>query len=74
MKMVLPTAAQIAAGNAVAEELIDASLRFYMCGLGGCKDFKLKDFNHQELVKAHVLDKKIDSVTAIWIAMQEAGQ
>ena len=71
--MTLPTAQQIAAGKAVAKELTDASLRFYMCGAGGCKDFKLSDFKYQELVKAHVMDKTIDSVTAIWIAMQEAA-
>lgn len=72
--MQMPTEKQIKAGNDVAGELVVAACRkaFGGDGLGGCKEFNLDDFEFKELVYLYV-NEEIDSVTAIYLAMQQAG-
>jgi len=69
--MILPSAKQVKAGNEVATEMFDASIQRGMKGLGGCKKFKASNFKYKAIVHAYVKEE-IDSVTGIWIAMQEA--
>ena len=60
----------VQAGQDIAEYLIDASCRYSMAGLGGCKEFKIDDFptKYHDLIMAYI-EKEILSVTAIFIAM-----
>ena len=69
--MILPSAKQVKAGNEVATEMFDASIQKSMYGMGGCKKFKISNFKYKAIVRAY-LNEEIDSVTGIWIAMQEA--
>lgn len=68
-----PTEAMIKAGNDVASELMDANMQKCLGGIGGCKKFKLSNFKYKKIVKAH-LAGEIDSVTGIWMAMEEVRE
>jgi hypothetical protein len=59
------------AGNEIAEHLVDANIRKNMGGLGGCPEFDINDFPsaYHDLIEAY-LAQEIDSVTAIYIAME----
>ena len=67
------TEKMIKAGNDIAGHLGNASIRKNMSGFGGCKLFVLEDYpkEFQYLIKAYV-DGKIDSVIAIYLAMEDA--
>lgn len=66
----MPTEEQIGAGNRVASELTTACAQKNMHGLGGCKKFDIKNFEFKEIITLY-LNGDIDSVTGIWLAMQE---
>ena len=68
------TAEMIQAGNAMACVLTDAGIAKCMNGLGGSKtwdEFVAQDIKNRDLVLAY-LDERIDSVTAIYLAMSRA--
>lgn len=69
----LPTPEQIEKGNQCSSELHDASIRFSMGGLGGCKAFDITDFHYKELVWAYINGHK-DSVECISIAMESNAE
>lgn len=69
--MKMPTQAQIDAGGLIAAELMDALIENTLGGLGGNQGNTLAESNNADLIQLH-LDHKIDSVTAIWIAMERA--
>lgn len=66
----MPTQEQVVAGNLVASELITASCRKNMKGLGGCKEFNIADYSFPHIIKAYI-ENNIDSTTGIWLAMRE---
>jgi hypothetical protein len=69
------TQAMNTAGIEIANALVSASCRKSMGGLGDCKEFNLSDYpmEYQDII-AQYLDEKIDSVTAIYIAMHNASK
>jgi len=69
--MILPSKKQIQAGHEAASEMIDAGIQRSMNGMGGCKKFKISNFKYKAIVRAY-LKEEIDSLTGMWIAMQEA--
>lgn len=69
--MELPTPEQIAAGNEIASELVTASLTKQMGELGGKKPSLSGKYT--EIIQLY-LDDVIDSVTAMYLAMREAGK
>ena len=61
----------IKAGNDIASLLIDASIQKQMGGLGGGRAYSISNFptKFQDIIQAFI-DDKIDSVTAIYLAME----
>jgi hypothetical protein len=61
----------VTAGNKIASNLMDATCEYTLCGMGGCRDFKLENFpaENRELIWKY-LQKEIDSVEAIYLAMK----
>lgn len=73
MKTVTPE--MIQAGNQIAADLTDASISRQMGGLGGSSTFEewqqKQDIPNQDLILQYLNDE-IDSVTAIFMAMDRA--
>jgi len=63
----------IEAGGLVSEEMYDAHIQKCMGGLGGCKKLKMSKFKYKKIVKAY-LNEEIDSVTGIWLTMNEVAK
>ncbi len=58
------------AGSFISGNLINASIRNNMTGLGGCKSFNLKDFReNQDLIQKYI-DNEIDAIQAVYLAME----
>lgn len=73
MKTIIVTEEMRLAGENIANALIHASVSKSMGGLSGSKTWEeyLNNFNDENLdLILQYLDNKIDSVTAIFIAMQ----
>jgi hypothetical protein len=68
--MQLPTPEQVAAGNEIASELIGALIERQMGSLGGEKP--ARSGKYEPIIKLYI-DDKIDSVTAMYLAMQQAA-
>ena len=68
-----PTRKQIEAGNRLVLELMDASVRKGMGGMGGCPSYDLKTLEFGEIVEAY-LSGEIDHVTAVWMCMSETKE
>jgi len=68
------TEEMVEAGRKIANNLISANCQKSMSGLGGVKDFDLMDYpeEHRDVITQY-LNGDIDSVTAIYIAMQNAS-
>jgi hypothetical protein len=64
----MPSKKQIEAGNLIASEMYDASVQ--AC-LGEGKEFDIEQFHYKDIVQAY-LNKEIDSVTGIYLAMQRS--
>lgn len=60
---------QIKAGNDAASEMMTATIQKGMDGLGGCEKLDINKFKFKEIVRRY-LNKEIDSVTGIWLAME----
>jgi len=60
------------AGNSIVSDLYDAGIHKCMGGLGGCKNLDYSDFKaNLDLIRKYMEDD-IDSVQAIYIAMERA--
>ena len=66
------TEKMVKAGNDIASNLSNVSVRKSRIGLGGCKDFVLESYpkEFQYLIEAYIVGK-IDSITAIYLAMED---
>jgi len=71
--MILPSEEQIKAGEDVAGEMMDAGIEHGNSSLGGCRKFNIDNYKYKEIIQAYIKNE-IQSVTGIWIAMQEAGK
>lgn len=74
-KMKRATAAQVEAGQRMARDLTDASIRYSMRGLGGAiplGEYNTWNFEHKDIIMAY-LTGDIESTEAIWIAMNRAA-
>lgn len=74
-KSVFPSKKTITVGNDIAAHLCDASVQKALGNnkLGGCKPFDLHNFpeKYQDLIAAYI-NNEIDSITAIYIAMERS--
>ena len=67
------TSAMQEAGNAIASDLMDASIKkaFGPDMLGDCTPLDMDVYSNADLIKLYIAEE-IDSVQAIYIAMQRA--
>jgi len=63
------TKEKIEAGNRAASEMMTASIQKALGGVGGCEILNMNKFEFKNIIKRY-LDKDIDSVTGIWLAME----